>query len=224
MVKENIVKTIRIVLADDHPIVRAGIRDALKELTGVEIVGEASDGREAIEMVKARKPDVVIMDISMPGLNGLDATERIMKANPQARVIILSRHENEEYYWRALQVGASGYLLKKAAVAELKGALQRVAGGEIYLSREISNRLRSQFPLQRIAQARNPAEQLTERQREILQLIAEGQTTKAIALILKISDKTVEYHRAKLMQQLNIFDIPGLVRFALRAGLISQES
>ena len=140
-------KPIRVILADDHPIVRAGIRDALKELPGVEVVGEANDGREAIELVKSHSPDVVFMDISMPGLNGLDATERIVKAFPQVRVIILSRHENEEYYWRALQVGASGYLLKKAAIAELKAALQRVAAGEIYLSREISNRLRNQAPL-----------------------------------------------------------------------------
>ncbi len=217
-------KPIRVILADDHPIVRAGIRDALNELPGVEVVGEASDGREAIGLVKSLHPDVVFMDISMPGLNGLEATERIVKAFPQARVIILSRHENEEYFWHALKVGASGYLLKKAAIAELKAAVPRVVGGEIYLSREISNRLRNQLPLHRIAHARSPVEQLTPRQREILQLIAEGQTTKGIALILKVSPKTVEYHRMKLMQQLNIFDIPGLVRFALRAGLISQES
>ena len=222
--KTNSSKPIRVILADDHPIVRAGIRDALKEIPGVEVAGEANDGREAIELVKSLHPDVVFMDISMPGLNGLDATERIVKAFPQVRVVILSRHDNEEYYWRALQVGASGYLLKKAAIAELKAAVQRVATGEIYLSREISTRLRSQLPLQRIAHDRNPVEQLTARQREILQLIAEGQTTKATALVLKISAKTVEYHRAKLMQHLKIFDIPGLVRFAMRAGLISQES
>jgi DNA-binding NarL/FixJ family response regulator len=222
--KTNPTKPIRVILADDHPIVRAGIRDALQEIPGVQVAGEANDGREAMELIKTHSPDIVFMDISMPGLNGLEATERIVKAFPKVRVIILSRHENEEYYWRALQVGASGYLLKKAAIAELKSALHSVAAGEIYLSREISNRLRNQLPLQRIAHARNPVEQLTARQREILQLIAEGQTTKAIALILKISDKTVEYHRAKLMQQLNIFDIPGLVRFALRTGLISQES
>jgi DNA-binding NarL/FixJ family response regulator len=222
--KTNSAQPIRVMLADDHPIVRAGIRDALKEIPGVEVAGEASDGREAIELVKSLRPDVVFMDISMPGLNGLDATERIVKAFPQVRVVILSRHDNEAYYWRALQVGASGYLLKQAAIAELKGAVQRVAAGEIYLSREISARLRNRLPLQRIAHDRNPVEQLTARQREILQLIAEGQTTKAIALILKISAKTVEYHRAKLMQTLNIFDIPGLVRFAMRTGLISQES
>jgi DNA-binding NarL/FixJ family response regulator len=217
-------KPIRVILADDHPILRAGIREALRELPGLEVTGEVNDGREAIEMVKAQQPDVVFMDISMPGLNGLEATERIVKAFPKVRVIILSRHENEEYFWHALKVGASGYLLKKAAIAELKAALQCVAGGEIYLSREISTRLRHQLPLHRIAHARSPVEHLTPRQREILQLIAEGQTTKAIAHILKISAKTVEYHRAKLMQTLNIFDIPGLVRFALRAGLISQES
>jgi DNA-binding NarL/FixJ family response regulator len=222
--RNNSTKPIRVILTDDHPIVRAGIRDALQKLPGVEVVGEAADGREGFELIKSCAPDVVFMDISMPGLNGLEATERIAKAFPQVQVIILSRHENEEYYWRALQVGAAGYVLKKAAITELKAALQCVVGGEIYLSREISTRLRNQLPLQRIARSRSPAEQLTARQREILQLIAEGQTTKAIALILKISAKTVEYHRAKLMQTLNIFDIPGLVRFALRAGLISQES
>ena len=222
--KQNSAKPIRVVLADDHPIVRAGIRDALKELPGVEVAGEASDGREAIELVKSVRPDVVFMDISMPGLNGLEATERILKAFPQVRVIILSRHDNEEYYWRVLRVGASGYLLKNAVIGELKAALQRVIGGEIYLSREISTRLRHKLPLAQIARARSPVERLSERQREILQLIAEGQTTKAIALTLKISAKTVEYHRVKLMQALNIFDIPGLVRFALRTGLISHES
>jgi DNA-binding NarL/FixJ family response regulator len=217
-------KPIRVIVADDHPIVRAGIRDSLKELPGVELVGEASDGRLAIALVRSARPDVVFMDISMPGLNGLEATERIIKASPEVRVIILSRHDNEEYYWRALRVGASGYLLKKSVIAELKTALQRVAAGEVYLSREISARLRNRLPLDQIARARSPVEKLSERQREILQLIAEGQTTKEIALTLQLSAKTVEYHRMQLMQRLNIFDIPGLVRFALRTGLVSQES
>jgi DNA-binding NarL/FixJ family response regulator len=223
-VNPNPAKLIRVILADDHPIVRAGIREALKELPGVEVVGEASDGREAIKLVESARPDVVFMDISMPGLNGLEATERIVKAFPKVRVVILSRHDNEEYYWRALRMGASGYLLKNAVIGELKTALQRVAGGEIYLSQEISTRLRNKAPLQQMAHAPSAMEQLTERQREILQLIAEGQTTKAIALILKVSPKTVEYHRMQLMQRLKIFDVPGLVRFAVRTGLVSQES
>ena len=210
-------------LADDHPIVRAGIRAELEALPWVELIGEVNDGREAVEQVRSKRPDVVFMDISMPGLNGLEATARITREFPSVRVIILSRHEEEEYYWHALKVGASGYLLKRAATTEMQAALKRVVGGEIYLSREISARLLKKLPLQQIARSKSPLEQLTGRQREILQLIAEGQTTKAIALILKVSPKTVEYHRAQLMQRLNIFDIPGLVRFALRAGLISQE-
>jgi DNA-binding NarL/FixJ family response regulator len=216
-------KKIRVTLADDHPIVRAGIRAALNDVPGVEVIGEASDGREAIELVKALRPDVALMDISMPGLNGLEATERIIKAIPAVRVVILSRHENEDYYWRALRMGASGYLLKKAVITELKAAVQRVVDGEIYLSREIATRLRHKLPLHQIARARSPVEHLSERQRDILQLIAESFTTKAIALELKLSPKTVEYHRMQLMQRLKIFDIPGLVRFALRAGLVSQE-
>jgi DNA-binding NarL/FixJ family response regulator len=214
---------IRVVLADDHPIVRAGIRAELEKITGVEIAGEAGDGREALELVKTHQPRVVFMDISMKGLNGLEATTRMTKDFPQVRVIILSMHQSEEYFWQALKAGAAGYLLKKAAIAELSTALRRVVAGEIYLSKEISNRLIKKLPLQQIAHRKSPLEQLTERQREILQLIAEGQTTKAIALILKVSPKTVEYHRAKLMERLGIFDIPGLVRFSLQSGLIAQE-
>jgi DNA-binding NarL/FixJ family response regulator len=216
-------KSIRIILADDHPIVRAGIRAELERMPEVEVAGEASDGREALQLVRDHHPNVVFMDISMHGLNGLEATARITKEFPQVRVIILSMHQSEEYFWHALQAGATGYLLKKAATAELGTALRQVLQGQIYLSREISNRLVQKLSLQQLAHRKNPLEQLTDRQREILQLIAEGQTTKAIALILKVSPKTVEYHRAKLMERLNIFDIPGLVRFALQSGLIAQE-
>src|SRR5947208_5807689 len=214
---------VRILLADNHPIVRAGIRAELEKIDGSQVVGEANDGREAIDLASSLNPDLVFMDITMPGLNGLEATERITRTSSAVKVVILSRHEDEEYYWGALRAGASGYLLKKAAIAELKAALERVMGGEIYLSKEISTRLLKKFPSQQVAQAKSPLEQLTGRQREILQLIAEGQTTKSIALILKVSPKTVEYHRSKLMERLNIFDIPGLVRLALRTKLITQE-
>jgi DNA-binding NarL/FixJ family response regulator len=214
---------VRVILADNHPIVRAGIRAEVDKLTDVKVVAEASDGREAIEMAKEFSPHLVFMDISMPGLNGLEATSRLTKAFPEVKVIILSRHESEEYFWEALRNGAAGYLLKRAAIAELEPALRRVMGGEIYLSKEISARMLKKFPLQQITQTKGPLEGLTDRQREILQLIAEGQTTKAIALTLNVSPKTVEYHRAKLMERLNIYDIPGLVRFALRSGLIAHE-
>ena len=218
------VKSMRVVLADDHTLVRAGIRALLEKLPTVEVLGEASDGREVLNLVKTLLPDVVLMDIAMPGLNGLEATARLLKEFPTVRVIILSMHYNEEYYWRALRAGAAGYLLKKAATAELEAALQRVQGGEIYLSREISSRLLKKFPAHGIGDQRSPLDLLTGRQREILQLIAEGQNTKEIAEVLKISPKTVEYHRMKLMECLSVFDIPGLVRFALRVGLISQET
>jgi DNA-binding NarL/FixJ family response regulator len=219
----NPLSRVRVVLADDHPIVRAGIRSELERIEGLEVAAEASDGREALELVQTHQPDLVFMDISMKGLNGLEATARILKEFPKIRVIILSMHENEEYFWQALKAGASGYLLKRAAVAELAAAVKRVLEGEIYLTRDVSSKLVQKLPLQQIAHQKSPLEKLTDRQREILQLIAEGQTTKAIALILNVSPKTVEYHRAKLMERLNIFDIPGLVRFALQTGLISQD-
>jgi DNA-binding NarL/FixJ family response regulator len=215
-------KRIRVVLVDDHPIVRAGIRAELEKSPSVDVVGEANDGREALELVKTHEIDVVLMDISMRGLNGIEATARITKEFPKVRVIILSRHEGEEYFWGALRAGASGYLLKKAVTTELFTAVERVAGGEVYLAREISNRLVKQLPIQ-IANKKSPLDLLTVRQREILQLMAEGQTDKDIALILKVSPKTVAFHRAKLMERLNIYDIPGLVRFALQSGLISEE-
>jgi len=214
-------KPIRVILADDHTLVRAGIRALLEKLPEVEVVGETDDGREVISLVREHRPDVVLMDISLPGLNGLEATARIAREYAEVRIIILSMHQNEEYYWRALNSGAAGYLLKKAAATELDAALRRVVQGDVYLSREISSRLLKKFP-QGIVGRKSPLEQLTARQREILQLIAEGENTKGIARILHVSPKTIEYHRLKLMDALNLHDIPGLVRFALRVGLVPQ--
>jgi DNA-binding NarL/FixJ family response regulator len=214
-------KPIHVMLADDHILVRAGIRALLEKLPEVKVTGEASDGREVLNLVKAQRPDVVLMDIAMPGLNGLESAERMVRDFPKVRVIILSMHNNEEYVLRALKAGASGYLLKKAATAELEIALQQVVRGEIYLSREI--RSHKKLPLHGITGRKSPLEQLTGRQREVLQLIAEGQNTKGIGEILKVSPKTVEYHRMKLMNCLNVHDISGLVRFALRVGLIPEE-
>lgn len=215
---------IRVVLADDHTLVRAGIRALLEKLPDVTVLAEANDGREVLKLAKTHAPDVVLMDIAMPGLNGLEATVRLLKELPKTRVIILSMHHNEEYVLRALRAGAAGYLLKKAATAELATALQQVMRGEIYLSQELSARLPKNFALDGIAKRKSPLDELTGRQREILQLIAEGQNTKQIAELLKVSPKTVEYHRLKLMTALNVFDVPGLVRFALRVGLVPAES
>jgi DNA-binding NarL/FixJ family response regulator len=217
------VKPIRVILADDHTLVRAGIRALLEKLPEVKVVGEAGDGREVLNLVKTQRPDMVLMDIAMAGLNGLEAAERMARDFPDVRIIILSMHDNEEYVLRALRAGVSGYLLKKAATAELQTAIHRVIRGEIYLGREISRQPDKKVPFYKIASQKSPLERLTWRQREILQLIAEGQNTKQIAAILKVSPKTVEYHRMKLMACLNVHDIPGLVRFALRVGLIPEE-
>jgi len=216
-----LVKPITVILADDHTLVRAGIRALLEKLPSVNVVGEASDGREVLNLVKAQRPDVVLMDIAMPRLNGLEAAARMARDFPEVRIIILSMHNNEEYVVRALKAGVVGYVLKKAATAELETALHEVMRGETYLSREAQ--LNTKFPLHGIASLSSPLEKLTGRQREILQLLAEGQNTKQIGYILKISPKTIEYHRKKLMDSLNLHDTPGLVRFALRVGLIPEE-
>ncbi|HTB86185.1 MAG TPA: response regulator transcription factor [Candidatus Sulfotelmatobacter sp.] len=210
-------------LADDHPLVRAGIRAELEKLPRAKVVAEAGDGRETLKMVKAHQPDVVFIDISMPGLNGLEALSRITREFPDVRVVVLSMHDNEEYVWRALKAGAAGYLLKRAATTELQAALEQVMSGKIYLSRDIAAQSAKQIPSSGNIPRRNPLEGLTGRQREILQLIGEGRNTKEIAQILKVSPKTIEYHRMQLMNRLDVHDIPNLVRLALKNGLVAEE-
>ena len=217
-------KSIRVILADDHTLVRAGIRALLEKLPQVEVIGEAEDGRAVLELVRRHRPNIVLMDIGMPGLNGLETTERLSKESPETRVIILSMHHNEEYVRRAISAGASGYLTKRAAASEIAFALSNVANGEFYFSRDLPAKTQEKSLLDGVAVRKSPLEQLTARQREVLQLIAEGRNTKEIADILGVSPKTVEYHRIKLMDALNLHDIPGLVRFALRAGLVAHET
>jgi len=210
---------LRVVIVEDHALVRAGMRALLQKIDGVEVVSDVGDGWEAVKSVQTDAPDLVLMDIAMPGLNGLDATLRIVKESPNTRVILLSMHANEEYFQQALEVGASGYLLKGAELAELELALRTVARGETYLTPAVAKyaikayREKSEGPS-------GPLMKLSMRQREILQLIAEGQTTKDIAQRLNLSVKTVETHRSQLMERLDIHDVPGLVRFAMRVGLI----
>lgn len=215
-------KPIRIVLADDHVLVRAGIRTLCESLDGVTVVAEAADGNQVLEMVKAHHPDLVLMDIAMKALNGLDATAQIKRDFPQVRVMILSMHTAEDYVLQALKVGAAGYLLKDAAVPELETAIAAVMRGEAYLSPQIS-KLVVQSYMQHAGAVEGPLGVLTPRQREILQLIAEGHSTKDIGFRLGLSVKTVEAHRAQIMERLSIHDIPGLVRFAIRVGLVSSD-
>lgn len=219
-------KPLRVLLADDHSLVRAGIRALLRDLPGIEVVAETGDGREAVNLVKQHLPDAVLMDITMPGLNGLDATAQIAKRHPEVGVIILSMHATEAYVLEALRAGAKGYVLKDAAEAELQLALQAVERGERYLSPRVSRHVIDDY-LRRAAADPAPRtetevfEPLTARQREILQLIAEGNSTRQIAERLHISIKTVETHRSQLMDRLNIHDVAGLTRYAISAGLVA---
>jgi DNA-binding NarL/FixJ family response regulator len=213
----------RVLLADDHGLVRAGIRALIEKIPDVEVVGEASTGREALELVKSRLPNLVLMDIAMAEMGGLEALPRITRDFPEVRVIILSAHANEEYVIRALRSGAAGYMLKDAATAELQLAFDSVAQDKTYLSPSISRTVITDY-LRRVGGPISPLEQLTPRQREILQLIAEGKNTKEIASALDVSVKTVESHRLQLMERLNIHEIAGLVRYAIRSGLVSLET
>lgn len=216
-------KPIRILLAEDHTLVRSGLRALLSRSEDFDVVGEAGNGREAVAMAESLHPDLVLMDVSMPMLNGIEATTRITARLPYTRVIILSVHSNEEYVAQALQAGASGYVLKGADIAELEFGIRSVAGGQHYLTPGVSRQVIDEY-VGRVSgtAVRPPA--LTSRQREILQLIAEGRTSKEVASLLDLSVKTVEAHRSQIMRRLGVRDLAALVRYAVREGLVSSES
>jgi DNA-binding NarL/FixJ family response regulator len=201
---------------------RAGLRELLDRLGGVEVIAEARNGMEAVRLAAEHMPDVAVMDISMPELNGIDATARITRDLPEVRVIMLSMHVSEEYAVRALRAGASGYLAKSASLDEFELALKAVAEGKAYLSPEISRHVVDDY-LRRAPQEVDQLAVLTERQRQVVQLVGEGHTTKEIARILEISQKTAETHRTEAMRRLNVHDTAGLVRWAVRTGLVSSE-
>lgn len=220
--------SIRVVVADDHTLVRSGLRLLLERTPDIRVVAEAGDGREALVLIERLRPDVVLMDVTMAGLNGLEATLRTVRDHRGVRVIVLSMHKTEEYVVHALQAGASGYLLKDAAASELERAIRSVMKGEVYLSAEAAQRVSDYEERYGSLSARDgraalEPTQLTPREVEVLQLIAEGRTMQEIAQILEISQKTVETHRYRLMDRLNIHRVAGLVRYAVRIGLVQAE-
>lgn len=212
-------KKIRVLLADDHKLVRAGIRSLLERMPGMEVVAEASDGKEALHLVEKQDPQIVLMDLAMPELNGLEATRHLTKIFPHVRVIILSIYSDEEHVYQSLRAGAAGYLLKGAATDELELAIRSVARGETYLSPPVSKPVIMEY-IRRTNVGVGSREGLSERQTQILKLIAEGETTKQVALHLAISVKTVETHRSALMKRIGVRDVAGLVRYAVKVGLV----
>lgn len=214
---------VTIVLADDRQLVRQGLRALLEALAPVSVVAETGDGREALELIERHRPSAAQLDITIPGLNGLEVAERVARISPETRIVILSMHASEAYVAQALRAGVAGYLLKDSAEEELGLALAAVSRGERYLSPAISRHVVQGF-LDGGARSADPLAGLTARQREILQLLAEGHSAKEIAYRLGISAKTVETHRAQPMERVGIHDLPGLVRLAIRAGLISPDA
>ena len=219
---DNVDSSVRILLADDHDLVRAGMRSLFDRLPNVAVIAEASDGREAFELIRRQRPDVAFVDISMPGLNGLELIRKTSKVAPAVRLIVLSMHGSESYIAEALRAGAWGYLLKQdTSLKELELAINCVVGGNRYLPPAISAKVVDG----NIHSISEPLllQTLSPRQREILQLIGEGNNNKEIAYTLNISVKTVETHRAELMARLNIRDVAGLVRYAIKSGIVSLE-
>jgi len=217
------VNPIRTLLADDHRLVRAGIRALIAEIEGITIVAEAENGRDAVALAKEHRPDLVVMDITMPELNGIDAAMKIHEEVPHARVVILSMHTTEDFVRRALRAGAAGYIIKDSAPLELRLAIEAALRGEVYVSPRVSRHLVSALSGKPVDATEAPVGDLTPRQREILQLIAEGNSTKEIAFALSLSVKTIETHRSALMERLGIRDVAGLVLYAVRQKLVSTD-
>ena len=218
-------KTITVLLADDHAIVRQGLSALLTTDGHFTMVGQARTGREAVEMARTLKPDVILMDIAMPVLNGLEATRQILAANPAAKVVILSAHTDDEYVERMTQAGVAGFLEKQTSAEILAKAICEVAAGKAFYSPSIARRVRAVagLPLDRDGMARSNSSRLTSREAEVLQLVAEGSANKQVASALGISIKTVEKHRQHLMDKLNIHDTAGLTRYAIAAGVIESS-
>ncbi len=213
--------TIRILVVDDHAIMRDGIRALLGLHEDIEIVGEASEGREAIEKTRELEPDVVVMDIAMPGMDGLEATRRIMKKSPKVKVLVLTQHDNREYILSAIKAGATGYIPKRALGSDLVSAVRAVHRGESFLYPSAAAAVVEDYRQQAEVE---PFDRLTSREREILKLIAEGHTSREIAGMLFISLKTVQGHRAKTMEKLSIHNRTELIKYAIRKGLVSMDS
>ena len=215
---------IRVLVADDHAIIREGLRVMLGNQSDVEVVGIAANGREAIQLVDEHKPDVAVIDISMPELNGIEAIQQILPRHPQMKVVVLSIHGTKPYVYRALKAGAKGYLMKETAGLEVVDAVRAVYHGQRYLSQSIADLLttESSYKLESSIEV-NPLGVLSMREREILQLVAEGKTSQEIAERLSISPKTVDTYRSRLMHKIGVDDVAGLVRFAIQNGVISLE-
>ena len=215
---------IRVFLADDHAVVRDGLRFILEAQSDITVVGDASDGRRAVNQVQKLKPDVVVMDIAMPELDGIEATRQIRKACPLTEIVILSVHSSVEHIFRALQAGAHAYLLKESAGKEVVSAVRSVYIGRRYLSQKIAETMIDDYIRQRQdPEPKTPLERLSPREREVLQLVVEGKSSKEIAIILYLSPKSVETYRSRIMQKLNLGDLPSLVKFAIKHGLTPLE-
>jgi DNA-binding NarL/FixJ family response regulator len=221
--KEDLFLKTRILLVDDHAILRDGLRNLLETQQDLDVVGEASDGRTAVERVAELSPDVVIMDITMPDLNGIEATRKIVAGGSGAKVIALSMHSNRAFLADMLKAGASGYLMKTSSGAELLTAIRTVAGGQVYLGQEVTQAVVTDY-VRHVPAGHDAAfATLTPRERQVLQLVAEGRTTKDIAARLSVSVKTIETHRSQIMDRLRIHSVARLTKFAIQEGLTSPE-